>query len=125
MASTPRRRIDFESTIGWLLLVGVLTSVALIIAGEAWHRVVAGTFDLQDVLPATSVAGFVREDLRRAAALATGPRRLVNLGIAVLLLTPYLRVAASLAYFALVARDRTYTAVTAFVLAVLTYTLFA
>jgi len=41
-----------------------------------------------------------------------------------LLLTPYARVLASMLYFALVERNRKYTAFTTFVLLTLTYSLF-
>jgi uncharacterized membrane protein len=53
------------------------------------------------------------------------PRLLVNLGIAVLMLTPYVRVLASMLYFMLVERNLKYGLFTAFVLAMLTYSLVA
>ncbi len=52
------------------------------------------------------------------------PRLLVSLGIAALLLTPYLRVLASLLFFAFVEHNWKYSLFTGFVLAVLTYSLF-
>ena len=52
------------------------------------------------------------------------PRLLINLGIALLMLTPYVRVLASTFYFALAERNPKYTLFTGFVLAVLTYSLF-
>jgi len=63
-------------------------------------------------------------DFRQLAAGAWRPRLLVNLGLVVLLLTPYARVLASMLYFALVERNRKYTAFTTFVLLTLTYSLF-
>jgi len=48
----------------------------------------------------------------------------MNVGLAVLMLTPYARVLASVLYFALVERSAKYTIFTGFVLAVLTYSLF-
>jgi uncharacterized membrane protein len=52
------------------------------------------------------------------------PRVLINMGIAVLMLTPFVRVLASVFYFALVERNWKYTLFTGFVLCVLTYSLF-
>ena len=52
------------------------------------------------------------------------PRVMVNMGMAVLMLTPFVRVLASVFYFALVERNWKYTLFTGFVLGVLTYTLF-
>jgi uncharacterized membrane protein len=51
------------------------------------------------------------------------PRLLISLGIVALLLTPYLRVLASMLFFAVVEHNWKYTAFTAFVLIVLTYSL--
>jgi len=60
--------------------------------------------------------------IRRAATNDVGPRRLVNLGIGVLMLTPYLRVLTSLLYF-LASRDWKYSVFTSVVLLVLTYSM--
>jgi len=119
-----RRHIDVEVLVGWVLLAGLVSSITLIAVGVAWHWVATGTLRLDYVLPATSVADFIVADVRQAASLATGPRRLINLGIAALLVTPYVRVLASMAYFTVAARDWKYTLFTGFVLATLTYTLF-
>lgn len=58
------------------------------------------------------------------ASGALRPRVLINFGLAVLLLTPYVRVAASMLYVAVAERNWKYTAFTGFVFAVLTYSLF-
>ena len=63
---------------------------------------------------------------RRPAAAARNqlsPRLLVILGVAVLLFTPFLRVLASVVFFAAVERNWKYTVFTSFVLIVLTYSL--
>jgi uncharacterized membrane protein len=62
-----------------------------------------------------------------ALALLRGgwsPGAFVNGGIAALLLTPYLRVLASLLYFALIERNLKFVFFTGVVLAVLTHSLF-
>ena len=120
----PARRIDMEALVGWVLLVGLLSSVTLITAGVTWRWAATGTLRLDYTLPATDVGAFLLADLRQITARSTGPRRLIDLGIGVLLLTPYVRVLASMLYFALIARDRTYTVFTAAVLAALTFSLF-
>lgn len=120
-----RPQIDVEALVGLTLLVGVILSLTLIAAGLAWHWVVRGTLQLDYILPATSVAEFVVTDVRQVAQAVARPRLLVNLGIAVLLLTPYVRVLASMLYFVFVERDAKYAVFTAFVLATLTYSLVA
>ncbi|MGZ3606158.1 MAG: DUF1634 domain-containing protein, partial [Thermodesulfobacteriota bacterium] len=52
------------------------------------------------------------------------PRVMINMGIAVLMLTPFVRVLASVFYFAFAERNWKYTLFTGFVLGVLTYSLF-
>jgi uncharacterized membrane protein len=118
-------RFDVEAVVGCTLLTGVLLSLALLAIGIAWHRATSGTLRFDYTLPATTVGGFVVTDLAQLRAAPARPRLLVNLGIAVLMLTPYVRVLASMLYFVLIERNVKYGFFTAFVLAVLTYSLFA
>jgi len=118
-------RFDVEAVVGYTLLTGMLLSLALLAIGLAWHRATWGTFRFDYILPATSVGDFVVTDFAQVRAAPARPRLLVNLGIAVLMLTPYVRVLASMLYFVLIERNVKYSFFTAFVLAVLTYSLFA
>jgi len=113
-----------NAVVGYTLLGGVILSVSLIAIGLAWHWVLYGDWRFTYDLPPTTVGGFVIADVEQLASRATRPRLLVNLGIAVLMLTPYVRVAASVISFAL-ERNWKYVAFTAFVLVTLTYRLFA
>ena len=67
---------------------------------------------------------FVLSDLRSVFTDTLRPRLFLNLGIAALMLTPYVRVLASMVYFAVAERNWKYTLFTAFVFSVLTYSLF-
>src|SRR5262245_30440660 len=106
------------------LTSGVVLSLALVATGLLWHWLVRGSLQFDYTLPGTNVAYFLRAAVQQTASATARPRLLVNWGIAVLLLTPYVRVLASMAYFAIVERDWKYTAFTAFVLGTLTYSLF-
>jgi uncharacterized membrane protein len=119
-----KARIDMELMVGSILLFGVLSSMALLAFGLAWHWLTSGNTVLDYSLAGTTVFQFVVNDVRQLTAGALRPRVVVNLGIAVLLLTPYVRVLASMLYFALVERNLKYSVFTAFVLVVLTYSLF-
>ena len=121
-----RKRIDMDTIIGLTLQVGVTLSLALIGTGLVWHRLKWGMWQwpLAYELPATTVFGFLVTDVEQATGEPARPRMLVNLGIAALLLTPYVRVLMSMLYFAFVERNRKYAVFTAFVLAMLTYGLF-
>jgi uncharacterized membrane protein len=109
--------------VGYLLLGGVLTSMILITSGVVWHRVVTGELGLDYHVAGTTVFRFVVGDVHDLLAGSLRPRLFVNLGIAVLMLTPYARVLASMVYFA-ADRNWKYTIFTAFVLSILTYSLF-
>jgi uncharacterized membrane protein len=121
---TVRTRFDAELIVGYTLLIGVLSSLVLVASGLVWHWADRGTWQLDYVLPATSVAGFIASDLEQAAGGLIRPRLLVDSGVAVLLLTPYMRVLLSMVYFLLIERNLKYTIFTAFVLATLTYSIF-
>jgi uncharacterized membrane protein len=112
-----------DAIVGGMLAGGVVTSLSLIIAGLVWHRLATGVATFNAPLGGTDALRLLAGDLRLAAAGRLSPRLLVSLGIAVLLFTPYLRVLASVVFFAAVEHDWKYTLFTGFVLAVLTYSL--
>jgi len=114
-----------DTIVGTLLLGGVLTSLALIIAGLTWRWLATGhtASVLDETLAGHDVVELVGADLRALGQGAVRPRLLISLGIVALLLTPYLRVLASMLFFAFVEHNWKYTAFTAFVLLVLTYSL--
>lgn len=114
------RHLAIEALIGWTLLVGVLLSVAFVTAGLAWHWTLHGDVTLDYTITSTTVREFLASALTEAI-VQPRPRALVNLGLGLLLLTPYVRVLASLVYFAAVERDWKYTVFTAFVFTTLTY----
>jgi uncharacterized membrane protein len=113
-----------EVLVGYVLLVGVVTSVLLIIAGLVWRFVATGSLTVEYTLAGTNLAQLFATELRLALTGDLRPRRLVDLGVAVLLLTPYARVLASVAFFAFGERNAKYTVITAVVLVILTYSLF-
>lgn len=122
---TPGTRFSADLIVGYTLLSGVLLSLGLVATGLVWHWAVSGTWQLDYTLPATTVAGFIAADLEQAARGSFRPRLLVDMGIAVLLLTPYVRVLLSMLYFLLAERNLKYAIFTALVLATLTYSLIA
>jgi uncharacterized membrane protein len=67
---------------------------------------------------------FILSTLRQVSSHAIRPRFILNMGIGILMLTPFVRVLASLFYFALKERNWKYTLFTGFVFCVLTYSLF-
>lgn len=113
-----------ETVVGYILLGGVLLSVALIAGGLAWHWVTTGQLQFEYLVGGMDLARFITNDLQQLVVGPIHPRHLINLGIAVLILTPYVRILASVLYFAFVARNWKYTLFTAAVLGVLTYSLF-
>lgn len=112
------------SLVGYILLGGVLTSAFLMSTGLVWHWATRGRVQGESPLAGTDLAQIFTTFFQQLASGTLQPRPLVYLGLAVLMLTPYLRVAASALYFAVVERNVKYTVFTGFVLALLTYSLF-
>ena len=123
-ATEKTARFDMEGLVGYILLGGVLLSMALVVAGLAWGWAVTGHLGLDYSITGMNLFEFVLTDVRQATADAVGAHLLVNLGITALMLTPYARVLASMLYFAFIERNGKYTLFTCFVLSVLTYSLF-
>ncbi len=117
-------QFDMEVLVGYILLIGVLISMGLIALGMAWRWVNTGALEFDYTIAGMNFFEFVWSDLQQVFAGAFRPRLLVNLGIAALMLTPYVRVLASMVYFAVAERNWKYTLFTAFVFTVLTYSLF-
>ena len=113
-----------NTLVGYVLSGGVVLSVLLIVAGLVWHWISVGRSNVEYALPKMNLFQFVGAEFRDLFAGKVRPRLLVSLGIAALLLTPYLRVLVSLLFFAFVERNWKYSLFTGFVLAVLTYSLF-
>jgi uncharacterized membrane protein len=120
----PRPAFDMEVLVGYILLIGVLTSITLIVGGLVWHFLRTGQMGIQYAISGMNFFEFLSSGLEQVLADQYRPRLLVSLGIAVLMLTPFLRVFASMVYFVVAARNWKYAIFTGFVLTVLTYSLF-
>jgi uncharacterized membrane protein len=113
-----------EGLVGYILLIGVLLSLLLIVVGVAWHWISTGQLGLEYSIKGMNLFEFLVRDVGEAVHGMLRPRLFTNLGIAVLMLTPYVRALVSMLYFAFGARNWKFTLFTGFVLAVLTYSLF-
>lgn len=117
-------KLEMETLVGYILLVGVLLAIALILVGLIWHWAVTGQLQLQSLISGMNLFQFVWSDIQQAGSGSWRPDLLVKLGIAVLMLTPYVRVMISMFFFALAERNWKYTVFTGVVFSVLTYSLF-
>ena len=118
------RRLDMDALVGYILLDGVLLSMALVVTGLFWHWLKTGHLVLDYQIAGMNLFQLVGTEIRESVFGQLRPRLLVNLGIAVLMLTPFLRVVASVVYFVAFLRNWKYSLFTTFVLSVLTYSLF-
>lgn len=118
------RALDMDLLVGYILQTGVLLSLALVLAGLIWGWIRSGGLGLNYRIQGVNLYDFVIAEARLTMSGAFSPRLLVNLGIVALMLTPLVRVGASVVYFAGVLKNWKYTAFTAVVLLVLTYSLF-
>ena len=118
------RQFEMDAVVGVVLRDGILLSLGLIIIGLFWRWLRTGGLALDYQIAGTNLFEFVTGEVRLAVQGSVRPRLLINLGIAVLMLTPFIRVAVSMVYFLGVLRNWKYTCFTAIVLIVLTYSLF-
>ena len=118
------RQLEMDVLVGYILLAGVLLSMALIIVGLVWKYIQTGGVRLDYELSGMNLFQFVLSEVHIAALGEIRPRLLVNMGIVVLMLTPFFRVLASVVYFLVVLKNWKYTVFTTFVLLVLTGSLF-
>jgi len=124
MKTETTAHFDMEILIGYILLGGVLLSTALLVIGLVWHWARTGHLRLEYPIMGMNLFEFVHHGVKQIAAGDVHPTLMVNLGIAAVMLTPYVRVLASMLYFAWVEHNRKYTLFTGFVLVALTYSLF-
>ena len=113
-----------ELMVGYVLQAGVLLSGLLLAAGLIWHYAATGRLTFDFSIKGMNLYELLVKDVCQAICGSARPRLLISLGILVLLLTPYVRVLSSMAYFAVVERNCKYTVFTGFVFVVLTYSLF-
>ena len=113
-----------DRIVGAILLVGVLLSAGFLLAGILWHYLASGSPEPHDVIAGTNLFQFWLANIRQVSIGNLNPSLLLNVGLAILLITPYFRVAASVLYFAIADLNLKYTVFTSFVLSVLTYSLF-
>ena len=106
-----------ELIISSVLRGGVLLSVAVILAGVCYYY----GLRLLGRMPPTAFPDTLGEV--SAGLKAANPIAIVTAGLLVLLATPVLRVAVSIAAFA-IEKDRTYVIITAIVLAILLFSIF-
>jgi len=118
------KETEMDVLIGYVLLGGVTLSAILVIIGLIWHWARTGHLGVDYTIAKMNLFEFIVADIRHVVSAAFRPRALISLGIAVLMLTPYVRVLASMLFFIFVERNWKYSLFTGFVLAVLTYSLF-
>jgi uncharacterized membrane protein len=114
------RRMD--EIIGAMLRYGVMLSASVVAAGGLWYLIQYGTTP-----PAYHIFRGEPEYLRHLRGIVSGIpgfhcRRMIQLGLVLLIATPVARVAFSVVAF-LLQRDRAYVAITLIVLAVLLFSL--
>jgi uncharacterized membrane protein len=123
-SSASKTGSSMDTLIGSILLVGVLLSIGLLVAGTAWHWIATGKLEFDYTIQGMNFWEFLLTSLRQVASGAMRPQTVTDLGLSVLLLTPYVRVLASMLYFLLAERNWKYTLFTLFVFSVLSYSLF-
>jgi len=114
---------DREPFIAATLRLGTWLSLSLLALGIAWCAF-TNQFWAQPDLHGTNVLQLLTAELHAARSGGPWPTILLHVGIAILLLIPFVRVVASTWYFAVVERRGAYALLTSTVAIVLAYILF-
>jgi uncharacterized membrane protein len=118
------QEFDMDAVVGYILLIGVLLSLVLVTAALAWRWFNTHTLSFSYRITGMNLFELVLAEIRLGLKGAFRPRVLMSLGIAMLMLTPYIRVLASMVYFMAWLKNWKYSVFTAVVLLTLTYSLF-
>ncbi len=120
-----RNPTELDPLVGSILLAGVVLSCALLITALTWQWISTGSFGTFPTLTATNLLGFLLLTMQTILLEGIQPSALANLGIATLLLTPFISILASVVFFGFHERNHAFTAITGFVLLILGIILFA
>lgn len=118
------QELEMDVLVGYILLFGVLLSMAFLVAGLIWRWAETRGVSMDYRLAGMNLFELVTQDAGRMAHGQFRARMMITSGILVLMLTPYFRVVASMLYFLTVLKNWKYTVFTSIVLIVLTYSLF-
>lgn len=124
MTGTKPATSIMDRVVGTTLLAGVVASVLCLGAGLLWQWGSTGHLRFDYELPRTHFVGVLLSELSTMIQQGIHPHHLIDSGIILLLLTPYLRVILSMVYFVFVERNYKYGLITGFVGTILTYSLF-
>ena len=113
-----------EDLIAALLRWGMLLSFGLVLTGLVLRMAFTHRLGLEKSLQGANVLHLLLRDVSRAGSHRACPSWLIRLGVSALLLTPFVRVAASCYYFASVERNWTHALLTLLTLLTLGYILF-
>lgn len=109
-----------ETLVSIILRNGILLSTGLIVAALVVYGRKKGAIDFGDNIQARSITHLLKDDLYRVKAPWLHPPVLIHLSVAMLMLTPYARVVASMFYFVGVERNWKHALLTGIVLVILT-----
>jgi uncharacterized membrane protein len=121
-----RREGDLDIAISYVLIIGVLASVVIEAYGIIRYYLSYGNLNIAFnsglSMKGTDFFSYAAKLGQQLTAGMLTPEQILGLGIVVLMVTPYLRVIASVVYFGWV-KNRKYLFITLFVLIVLTVSL--
>ena len=112
-----------EDLIAALLRWGMLLSFGLVLTGLVLRMAFTHRLGLEKSLQGANVLHLLLRDVSRAGSHRACPSWLIRLGVSALLLTPFVRVAASCYYFAVIGRNWTHALLTMLTLLTLGYIL--
>jgi len=118
------RRASIETTLSYVLIIGVALSFVIILSGWVLYFFKYKTWDIEYSLSDQNLLSLAAHEFSLLIHRISEPKLIINLGIVVLMLTPFLRVLSSVILFAVYDKNIKYAVITLFVLLVLSWSLF-
>ncbi len=118
------RRASIETTLSYVLIIGVALSFVIILSGWVLYFFKYKTWDIEYSLSDQNLLSLAAHEFSLLIHRISDPKLIINLGIVVLMLTPFLRVLSSVILFAVYDKNIKYAVITLFVLLVLSWSLF-
>lgn len=123
MKNNSSHRLDMEAIIGFVLQTGLFLSLGFLLSGLGWHFIRFGNLQFNYQISSGTLWGLWRDNFHLFFSAGWRPRLLINMGMAILITTPFVRVLVSFLYFCFIQQNVKYTLFTLFVLLALTYNL--
>ncbi len=119
-----RSPLTIEGLVGGILAGGMIVTTVLLVGGLVFSAVISGSIGEFSPAPTKTIRDFFLSVPGLVEAPGSAPGILIDFGIAMLLLTPYISILAAMLFFLFREHNRKFAAISGFLFVILTWILF-